>query len=87
VTLNLLALPATAAEEEDAGRGDGAFCHHDGSVYAVGTHADCDRQKVGEGNLQKPEAEEMDDSGRHGVAGTVESLEHDHAVGLSLIHI
>ena len=38
-TSDLLALPATLAEKDDAGSGDGGFCDDDGDKDAVGAHA------------------------------------------------
>src|SRR6266446_7207448 len=85
--LYLLTLPAAAFEENDARGGDGGFGDDDGDVDTVRLHANGNRQEVGEGNLQQPEAEEMHDGGSDGVAGAVKSLKHDHAVGVADIAV
>src|SRR5258708_25182188 len=79
----LLALPAAAFEENDARGGDGGFGDDDGDVDAIGSHANGDRQEIGKGNLQQPEAEEMHDGRCDGVSRAVEGLKHDHAVGIT----
>src|ERR1700704_160800 len=79
---DLLALPAAATEKNDADGGDEGFGDDDGPEDAVGAHADGDRQEVGQGNFQQPEAEKIHDGGSDSVAGAVERLEHDHAVGV-----
>jgi hypothetical protein len=80
-----LALPAAAFEEDDADGGDGAFGDDDGPEDAARVHAEGDREEVGQGNFQEPEAEEIHDGGSDGVSRAVEGLEleHDHAVGVA----
>src|SRR5260370_22461472 len=80
---DLLALPSAAPEEDDADGGDGAFGDDDGPRDAAGTHAERDRQKVGQGNLHQPEADEIHNGGSDGSSRAVEGLEHNHAVGLA----
>src|SRR6266705_4128848 len=80
---NLLAFPAAAFEKDDASGGDGGLRDDDGPKDAAGTHAQGDGEKIGEGYLQQPETEEIHDSRRDGVSRAVESLEHDHAVGIA----
>src|SRR5260370_371172 len=41
------------------------------------------RQEIGQGNFQEPEAEEIDNGRSDGIARAVEGLEHDHAVGIA----
>src|SRR5260370_28152654 len=41
------------------------------------------RQEIGQGNFQEPEAEGIDDGRSDGMARAVEGLEHDHAVGIA----
>src|SRR5206468_5381280 len=70
------------AEEHDAGGGDGGFRDDDGPKDAARTHMHGDRQEVGQGNFQEPEAEEIHNRGCNGIASAIESLKHDHAVGV-----
>ena len=81
--LYLLTLPAAAAEEDDADGSDEAFGDDDGPEDAAGAHADSDCEEIGQRNFEQPEAEEIHDGGSDGVAGAVEGLEHDHAVGVT----
>src|SRR2546428_3784390 len=80
---DLLDFPAATFEEDDADSGDGAFGDDDGPKDAVGVHAGGNREQVGQGNFQEPEAEEIHDGGSNGVACAVEGLEHDHAVRIA----
>src|SRR5690348_16868217 len=79
-TLNLLAFPAAAPEEENSSRGDSRLGDNDGNVHAVRSHVRGDGEKIGQRNLQQPEAEKMDPSRRDCVARAVEGLEHHHAI-------
>src|SRR6266446_2279146 len=80
---DLLALPAAAFEEDDAGGSDEAFSDDDGPKDAVGMQTERNRQEIGQGNFQEPEAEEIDNGRSDGIARAVEGLEHDHAVGIA----
>src|SRR5260370_28045280 len=80
---DLLALPAAAFEEDDAGGSDEAFSDDDGPKDAVGMQTERNRQEIGQGNFQEPEAEEIHDGGSDGIARAVEGLEHDHAIGVA----
>src|SRR5256712_2451481 len=80
---DLLDFPAATFEEDDADSGDGAFGDDDGPKDAVGVHAGGNREQVGQWNFQEPEAEEIHNGGRDGVACAVEGLEHDHAVRIA----
>jgi hypothetical protein len=66
-----------APEEEDADGGDGAFGDDDGPKDSAGAHAEGDRQKVGQGNLHQPEAEEIHNGWGDGISRAVEGLKHD----------
>src|ERR1700730_14463354 len=44
-------------------------------------------QPVRHGNLEQPEAEEIHDGGSNGVARAVESLHHDHEVGVAKVAV
>src|SRR5690242_15944892 len=46
-----------------------------------------DREEIRQGNFEQPEAEEMDPSGRNGIACPVEGLQHDHAVSVGNVAI
>src|SRR5260370_4260047 len=83
----LVALAAAAVEQDDADSGDGGFGDNDGPKNAAGVHAGGDRQVVGQGNFQEPEAEEIHNGGSDGVSRAVEGLEHDHSVGMADIAI
>src|SRR6266852_581176 len=80
---DLLALPAAAFEEDDAGGSDEAFSDDDGPKDAVGMQTERNRQEIGQGNFQEPEAEEIHDGGSDGIARAVEGLKHDHAIGVA----
>src|SRR5713226_2870025 len=80
---DLLALPPAAPEEDDADGGDGAFGDDDGPRDAAGAHAEGDCQKVSQGNLHQPEAEEIHNGRSDGISRAVEGLKHDHAVGIA----
>src|SRR6266849_486855 len=80
---DLLALPAAAFKEDDAGGSDRAFGNDDGPEDAVGMQTKRNRQEIGQGNFQEPEAEEIHDGGSDGVACAVEGLEHNHAIGVA----
>src|SRR5258708_176250 len=79
----LLDFPAVTFEQNDADSSDGGFGDDDGPKDAAGVHSNGDRQEVGQRNFQEPEAEEIHNGGRDGVASAVEGLEHDHAVGVA----
>src|SRR5260370_21850717 len=83
----LVALAAAAVEQDDADSGDGGFGDNDGPKSAAGVHEGGDRQVVGQGNCQEPEAEEIHNGGSDGVSRAVEGLEHDHSVGIADIAI
>src|SRR5713226_7378633 len=80
---DLLALPAATFKEDDAGGSDRAFGNDDGPEDAVGMQTKRNRQEIGQGNFQEPEAEEIHDGGSDGVACAVEGLEHNHAIGVA----
>src|SRR6266851_240718 len=80
---DLLDSPAATLEEHDADGGNEAFSDNDGPKDAAGVHTGRNRQEVGQRNFQEPEAEEIHNGGRDGVASTVKGLEHDHAVGIA----
>src|SRR5258708_2717712 len=80
---DLLDSPAAAFEQHDADSSDGGFSDDDGPEDAAGVHTGGNRQEVGQRNFQEPEAEEIHNRGRDGVASTVKRLEHDHAVGIA----
>src|SRR5260370_9091604 len=83
---NLLAFPAAAFEKDDASGGDGGLRDDDGPKDAAGTHAQGDGEKIGEGDLQQPETEEMHDGPSDVVTRAFEGLEHDTAVGVARGH-
>src|SRR5260370_31535362 len=83
----LLAARAGGCEQDDADSGDGGFGDNDGPKSAAGVHEGGDRQVVGQGNFQEPEAEEIHNGGSDGVSRAVEGLEHDHSVGIADIAI
>src|SRR5260370_23001239 len=80
---NLMAFPAAAFEKDDASGGDGGLRADDGPKDPAGTHAQGDGEKIGEGDLQQPETEEMHDRRRDGVSRAVDGLEHDQAIGIA----
>src|SRR5258708_37752853 len=80
---DLLDSPAATFEQHDADSSDGGFSDDDGPEDAAGVHTGGNRQEVGQRNFQEPEAEEIHNGGRDGVASAVEGLEHDHAVGIA----
>src|SRR5260370_785624 len=80
---DLLDFPAATFEQDDADGGNEAFSDDDGPEDAAGVHTGGNRQEVGKRNFQEPEAEEIHNGGRDSVAGAVEGLEHDHAVGIA----
>src|SRR6266851_34238 len=80
---DLLDFPAATFEQDDADGGNEAFSDDDGPEDAAGVHTGGNRQEVGQRNFQEPEAEEIHNGGRDGVASAVEGLEHDHAVGIA----
>src|SRR5713226_8758217 len=80
---DLLDFPAATFEQDDADGGNEAFSDNDRPKDAAGVHTGGNRQEVGQGNFQEPEAEEIHNGGRDGVASTVKGLEHDHAVGIA----
>src|SRR5229473_4043994 len=80
---DLLDFPVATFEQDDADGGNEAFSDDDGPEDAAGVHTGGNRQEVGKRNFQEPEAEEIHDSRSDGVAGAVEGLEHDHAVGIA----
>src|SRR5580658_7810912 len=81
--LDLLDFPAAAAEQDYAGGGNDRFGDHNGDENAIGVQAGGDRQSVGQRNLDEPESEQIHDGWGDGVAGAVEGLQHDHAVGVA----
>src|SRR6266853_943580 len=80
---DLLDFPVATFEQDDADGGNEAFSDDDGPEDAAGVHTGGNRQEVGQRNFQEPKAEEIHNGGRDGVAGAVEGLEHDHAVGIA----
>src|SRR5713101_350188 len=80
---DLLDFPAATLEQDDADGCNEAFSDDDGPEDAAGVHTGGNRQEVGQRNFQEPEAEEIHNGGRDGVASAVEGLEHDHAVGIA----
>jgi len=80
---DLLDFPVATFEQDDADGGNEAFSDDDGPEDAAGVHTGGNRQEVGQRNFQEPKAEEIQDSRSDGVAGAVEGLEHDHAVGIA----
>src|SRR6267154_4471251 len=80
---DLLDFPVATFEQDDADGGNEAFSDDDGPEDAAGVHTGGKRQEVGQRNFQEPKAEEMHDGRSDGVAGAVECLEHDHAVGIA----
>src|SRR5690242_8666325 len=85
--LDLLAFPAAAPEEQNSGSSDGAFRDDDRNVHTVRSQMPRDREEIRQGNLEQPEAEEMDPSGRYRIACTVEGLQHNHAVSVGNIAV
>src|SRR5260370_2088109 len=80
---DLMDFPGARFEQNDGDRRDGGFGDDDGPKDAAGMHSNGDRQEVGQRNFREPEAEEIHNGGRDGVASGVEGLEQDDAVGIA----
>src|SRR5216684_4035652 len=73
---DLLDFPAATFEQDDADGGNEAFSDDDGPEDAAGVHTGGNRQEVGQRNFQEPEAEEIHNGGRDGVASAVEEMDN-----------
>src|SRR5260370_962354 len=78
---DLLNFPAAAFEQDDADSSDGCFGDNDGPKNAAGVHAGGDRQVVGQGNFQEPEAEEIHNGGSDGEAPGRQDDENNNTDG------
>jgi hypothetical protein len=65
-----------------AGQGHGALGRDHGDQRSAFAHAQAHGQAPGERQLQHPEAEEVHNRRRHGVARPIEGLQHHHHVGV-----
>src|SRR5580704_1322275 len=81
--LNPLMLPPATTKQNYARQGDGAFRNDDREVGSFRTQAHRDGQPISKRNFEEPESEQVDPGRRDRIAGAVERLQHDHAVGVA----
>src|SRR5262249_51143387 len=72
-------LPAPAAKEHGADQREGRVSDHDGEKDAERAEVEHARENERQGDLPQPEAEEVDPSGRPGIASAIEGLREHHA--------
>src|ERR1700733_347493 len=77
---DLLLLPLASPKQKDAGERDRSLGNDDGNEDSGGTKPLVESEPPGQRNLQYPEAEEIHNCRRDGIAGAVERLQHDHSV-------
>ena len=79
-TSDLLPFPLASPKQKDAGYGDSSLGNDDGKEDSGGTKPLVQSEPPGQWNLEYPEAKEINNCRRDGIAGTVEGLQHDHPV-------
>ena len=82
VRSDLLFLPAPAPEDGDGYHRKGGERDRDRDEHPLRPEPERPGEDVGERNFPEPEAGEVHQRGRPGVAGSVEGRGHDHGVGV-----